>query len=332
MTTGDQPATTPCPSDTPQPCPRHGAASAPDHGPGDDQCGEPARSYARAALRRFVAHRPALASAAIVVVLLLLALLAGLLPLPDPTAQGADVVTDAGPSAQHWLGTDSAGRDILSRLIYGLRPAFVAGFAGQSLTMVLGVVLGVTAGYFRGWPDFVLSRLTDLLFTLPTFVLAFLAVGFLGPQFSQLAGGSGTMLLITVVFAALGWPGLLRLVRAQTLSLKEQPFVEAARAVGSSNWQIIRWHILPGTWGQVLVQAAFGVGGFIALESTLSLLGLGVQPPNPDLGAMVASGLDGLTANPFESLAPSFVLTMLIVAFVYVGDGLRDALDPRLSA
>jgi peptide/nickel transport system permease protein len=279
-----------------------------------------------------VAHRPALASAAIVVVLLLLALLAGLLPLPDPTAQGADVVIDAGPSAQHWLGTDSAGRDILSRLIYGLRPAFVAGFAGQSLTMVLGVVLGVTAGYFRGWPDFVLSRLTDLLFTLPTFVLAFLAVGFLGPQFSQLAGGSGTMLLITVVFAALGWPGLLRLVRAQTLSLKEQPFVEAARAVGSSNWQIIRWHILPGTWGQVLVQAAFGVGGFIALESTLSLLGLGVQPPNPDLGAMVASGLDGLTANPFESLAPSFVLTMLIVAFVYVGDGLRDALDPRLSA
>ena len=150
-----------------------------------------------------------------------------------------------------------------------------------------------------------------------------------GPQVAPLAGGTGQAMLITAVLAALGWPGLLRLVRSLVLSLKEQQYIEAARAMGLPDRPILRRHILPATWGLVLVQASFGVGAYMGFEATLSVLGLGVQRPTPDLGLMVGEGFDQLFANPVEALAPSLLLTVIIVAFAFVGDGLRDAFDPR---
>jgi oligopeptide transport system permease protein len=137
------------------------------------------------------------------------------------------------------------------------------------------------------------------------------------------------VILITIVFALVGWPGLMRFVRSLTLSLKEQQFVEAARTIGTPNWKIIVRHILPSTWGLVLVQATFGVGAYIGNEAILSLLGLGVQKPNADLGVMVDDGIGQLTLNSVEAIAPSILLTVVIVAFAFVGDGLRDAIDPR---
>jgi ABC-type dipeptide/oligopeptide/nickel transport system permease subunit len=227
------------------------------------------------------------------------------------------------------MGTDANGFDLLSRLIYGMRPAFAVGIIGQIITTILGVLLGVLAGYYGGWLDALLGRFTDLIFAFPSFLLAFLVVSLFGPQLAATAGGAGTVLLITFVFSVTGWPALMRFVRSLTLSLREQQFVEAARTVGTSNWKIITRHILPSTWGLVMVQSTFGVGAYIGNEAVLSLLGLGVQKPNPDLGVMVAEGITNLPLNAVEAIAPSLLLTVIIVAFAFLGDGLRDAIDPR---
>jgi len=173
--------------------------------------------------------------------------------------------------------------------------------------------------------------LTDLIFVFLSFLLAFLVVSLFGPQFSLSRGGAGIVLLTTVVFALVGWPGLMRFVRSLTLSLKEQQFVEAARTMGTPDWKIIWKHILPSTWGLVMVQSTFGIGAYIGTEAVLSLLGLGVQKPNADLGVMVAEGITNLSLNEVEAVAPAVLLTVLIVAFAFLGDGLRDAIDPRSS-
>jgi ABC-type dipeptide/oligopeptide/nickel transport system permease subunit len=293
-----------------------------------DEGGVSVLSDSRSAWRRFAAHRVALGCLVLLGVLLLLAACANLLPLQNPTDSGANLTPDAPMSAQHWLGTDGDGFDIFSRLIYGMRPTFAVGLIGQAITTILGLVLGLIAGYCRGWIDAVLARLADLLFALPTFLLAFLVVGVAGPQVAPLAGGAGQAILVTAVFAALGWPGLLRFVRSLVLSLREESYIEAARAMGMPGWQILRRHMLPATWGLVLVQASFGVGAYMSFEATLSVLGLGVQRPTPDLGLMVGEGFDQLFANTVEALAPSMLLTVIIVAFAFVGDGLRDTCDP----
>jgi ABC-type dipeptide/oligopeptide/nickel transport system permease subunit len=288
-------------------------------------------SLSREAWYRFRQNRLALASLVILAILLFLAVFANFLPLQSPTthAMGADFVVDGAPSGSHWMGTDANGFDELSRLIYGMRPAFAVGLIGQLITTILGVFFGVVAGFYGGWVDSLLARITDLIFAFPSFLLAFLTVSLFGPQFSLTLGGSGIVILITIVFALVGWPYLMRFVRSLTLSLKEQQFVEAARTVGTPNWKIITKHILPSTWGLVMVQSTFGVGAYIGTEAVLSLLGLGVQKPNSDLGVMVAEGINNLNLNEVEAIAPSVLLTVIIVAFAFLGDGLRDAIDPR---
>jgi ABC-type dipeptide/oligopeptide/nickel transport system permease subunit len=270
----------------------------------------------------------AVLSLAVLLLLVLLAVFASVLPLIDPTV-GDPYYQDAFPTRVHLLGTDDSGHDMLSAIIYGLRPALVVGIVGQVVTTFFGVLIGVVAGFYGGWLDSTLSRATDLIFALPTFLLAFLTVAVLGSGWDQLFGGVGRVVLITIVFGLVGWPALMRFVRSLTLSLKEQQFVEAARTVGTPTWKIITRHILPNTWGLVLVQATFGVGAFIYIETTLSLLGLGVQPPNPDLGALVTYGAAHIDINWIESIAPATMLGILIVAFAFLGDGLRDAIDPR---
>ena len=286
-------------------------------------------SPARRALRRFMAHRPALVSLVALAVLLLLAAGAPLLPLHNPTTPDANLVADGPPTGNNWLGTDGAGLDVFSRLVYGMRPAFVVGIVGQAITTLIGVALGVTGGYYGGWVDAVLTRLTDLAFAFPSLLLAFLVVKLFGDAWTGVAGGAGLALLITVAFALVGWPGLMRFARGQTLSLREQEFVEAARALGVPERQVIARHILPNIWGLVLVQATFGVGAYIGGEAVLSALGLGVQKPTADLGVMVQEGMAQLSANAVEAIAPSVLLTVITVAIAFVGDGLRDALDPQ---
>jgi peptide/nickel transport system permease protein len=190
----------------------------------------------------------------------------------------------------------------------------------------------VLAGVRGGWVDMVLSRFTDVVFAFPALVLALLAEALFTSTNSPLAATLGDQARIVVmigVFALLGWPSLMRFVRGLTLQLREAPFVEAARALGLSDWGIVRRHILPNTWGLVLVQASFLVAGFIYTEIVLSVLGLGVQAPTPDLGYLVDQALGQLEVNWVEAVAPSTVLTLLIVAFAFVGDGLRDAFDPQ---
>lgn len=285
-------------------------------------------SLGRQALQRFMANRLAIASLLALAALIVVALVANLLPLIDPTVSDP-FNQDTFPTRQHLLGTDASGHDLLSAIIFGLRPALAVGIIGQVVATVVGVLLGVVAGYYGGWVDAALSRFTDLIFALPTFLLAFLAVAVLGPDWDQLFAGTGRVILITIVFGLVGWPPLMRFVRALTLSYKEQQFIEAAHCIGTPPWKIITRHLLPNTWGLVLVQATFGIGGFIYNETTLSLLGLGVQPPNPDLGELVSIGAQHIDINWLESIAPASVLAVLVVAFAFLGDGLRDAVDPR---
>jgi len=289
-----------------------------------------ATSLGKQAVQRFMGNRLAVLSLVVLVLLIALALLANFLPLADPT-KSDPYNQDSFPSRLHLLGTDASGHDLLSAIIYGLRPALAVGIVGQVVATVVGVFIGVVAGYFGGRIDSILSRITDLIFALPTFLLAFLTVAVLGSDWDTLFGGSGRVVLITIVFGLVGWPPLMRFVRALTLSFKEQQFVEAAHSIGTPPWKIIIRHILPNTWGLVLVQATFGIGGFIYNETTLSLLGLGVQPPNPDLGSLVSVGAEHIDINWVESLGPAAFLAVLVVAFAFLGDGLRDAIDPRGS-
>jgi peptide/nickel transport system permease protein len=285
-------------------------------------------SLGRQALQRFMANRLAMASLLVLAALIVVAIFANLLPLIDPT-KSDPFNQDTFPTRQHLLGTDASGHDLFSATIYGLRPALAVGIIGQVVATVIGVLVGVVAGYRGGWVDSGLSRFTDLIFALPTFLLAFLAVAVLGPDWDSLLGGTGRIILITLVFGLVSWPALMRFVRALTLSYMQQQFIEAARCIGTPPWKIITRHILPNTWGLVLVQATFGIGAFIYTETTLSLLGLGVQPPNPDLGELVSVGAQHIDINWIESIAPAAVLAVLVVGFAFLGDGLRDAVDPR---
>lgn len=288
-------------------------------------------SPARQAIRRFSRNKLAVVSLILLIVFLLATIFASVLPLPDPTVPDA-ANTDAWPSAQHLLGTDSSGHDLLSAMIYGLRPAFVVGITGAVVTTILGVAIGVTAGFLGGWIDTIFSRLTDLMFAIPVLVIALLSeqlfTGGSSPIGNAL-GDQARIIIMTIVFAVFGWPPLMRFVRGLTLQYKEMQFVEAARSLGVSNWSIVRRHILPNTFGLVLVQATFLVSGFIYTEIVLSILGLGVEVPTPDLGYLANQALAQLEVNWVETVAPSALLTVLIVAFAFLGDGLRDAFDPQ---
>lgn len=309
---------------------RIGAAIQPPGGEPGEELAQPISPF-RQAIRRFSRNKLAVVSLIIIVVFLVATLIAQWLPLPDPTIPDA-ANTDAWPSAQHLLGTDSNGHDLFSSIIYGLRPAFIVGITGAVISSILGVTIGVLAGFRGGWVDTVLSRFTDLMFAIPVLVIALLCEQLFtasGSPVANLLGDQARIIVMTVVFAVFGWPALMRFVRGLTLQYKEMQFVEAARSLGVSNTSIVLRHILPNTWGLVLVQATFAVSGFIYTEIVLSVLGLGVQVPTPDLGYMADQALANLEVNWVETIAPSAVLTVLIVAFAFIGDGLRDALDPQ---
>jgi ABC-type dipeptide/oligopeptide/nickel transport system permease subunit len=191
----------------------------------------------------------------------------------------------------------------------------------------LGSVLGVAAGYFGGVVDSALARFTDLVFAFPAFLLALIVVSLYGPALDPYFGGAGRVILLSVIFALVSWPVLMRVVRALSQRIRQEPYVEAARVCGGKPWKIIWRHFLPNVVGLVLVQGAFIAVGLISVEAVLSILGLGVQPPNPDLGATLNEGVQHMGFNGWEVFFPALILTVLVLGLTFIGDGLRDALD-----
>lgn len=281
------------------------------------------------AVRRFSHNWAAVVSLVIIVVLILAAIFAHYLHTSDPNTLDYYNL-DQGPSLAHWFGTDPEGRDEYSRILYGLRIPFVVSFAGTFLTVVLGLGLGLTAGYYGGWLDSILSRFTDLMFAFPAFLLTIIIVTLFGSAFdAAFPSGTGRAIILTCVFALVSWPPLMRFVRSLALSLKEQQFIEAARTSGSSGPRIIRRHLVSNVWGLTLVQAALTIASIIGTEAVLSILGLGVNQPTPDLGSMLYDGTSYMDENAWGLFFPCLFLTILIVTFTFIGDGIRDAVDPR---
>ncbi len=293
-------------------------------------------SPTRDAWRRFRRNHAAMVSLGVIMVIVILAIFAPFMHTQNPLLPNYSALEQA-PSAQHWFGTDGLGRDLYSRLIWGLRVPLIVGVIGTAITVALGTVIGLLAGYFGGSTDSLLSRFTDLVFAFPAFLLALLVVALFRDALAPVFGGAGRVVLLTCVFALVSWPALTRFVRSLALALKEQQFVEAARTSGSSNLKIIRRHLLPNMFGLILVQSALIAVGIVYTETTLSIFGLGVAPPDPDPGQMLYDAASNLNANVqagfyAETIFASIALVLLLVAFTFVGDGVRDAVDPRMNA
>jgi ABC-type dipeptide/oligopeptide/nickel transport system permease subunit len=256
----------------------------------------------------------------VILFILVAAIAAPLIARHDPTA--IDLTNQLQrPSGAHWLGTDIQGRDVWARLIYGARISLSVGLVSQGIALALGLVLGLIAGYYGRWIDEVVMRLADVTLAFPTLLLLIALVAALQPS-------------LTVVFLTIGlvgWAGMARLVRGQVLVVRELEYVQAMRALGARNPRIIARHVLPAVIAPVLIAATLGVAAAIMAEASLSFLGLGVQPPTPSWGAMIADGRDlsQLRGAPWTSLFPGLAIGMTVLGFNLLGDALRDALDPR---
>jgi oligopeptide transport system permease protein len=241
------------------------------------------------------------------------------------------------PSAMNWLGTDSLGRDMLARIMQGLLVSISVAVLVEIIDIVLGVGVGVLAGFYGGWIDQLLARFTDIMFAFPGILFAILVVGILGnwadSAFKNIpvlgANGNDRLVLVSLALAITVWPQMARYVRGQALQLKEQQFVEAARTSGSSNTKIILKHIIPNLFSIVVVVATLDISTTIISEAGLSYLGLGVKPPGSSIGLMISDASQFLDSHPWEVLVPCIVLTLIVLAFSFFGDGIRDAFDPR---
>lgn len=269
---------------------------------------------------RFRRNRLALLGAAIVLALFVVSLLAPLISPYDPSAINAWHVL-APPSWQHWFGTDELGRDVLSRVIYGSRVSLKVGFVAVGIAVSIGTVVGLASGYYSGLVDATLMRLVDIMLCFPAFFLILAIITFLEPS----------IWYIMMVIGLTGWMGVARLVRAETLSIREMDYILAARCIGCSNSRIIFRHILPNAISPVLVAATLGVAGAILTESALSFLGIGVQPPTPSWGNILTSGKDYIEFAWWLSLFPGLAILVTVLAYNLLGEGVRDALDPRVK-
>ncbi|MHB8928623.1 MAG: oligopeptide ABC transporter permease [Bacillota bacterium] len=283
----------------------------------------PVQSPGRIIWRRFKKHRLAVASAVFLIFLGLMAILA---PLVAPynyrtqdLAAGRQLLPVGTPG--HVLGTDELGRDILSRLIYGSQVSLGVGFSSMAVSVVIGMIVGALAGYYGGWLDNLLMRFTDMVLAFPSLFLLIVLAAFIGPSPTT----------IILIIGGLSWMGVARLVRSSFLSLKQQEFAEAARALGLQDYRIIVGHILPNAMAPVIVAATLGVAYAILYESALSYLGLGVQPPLPTWGNMLSQAQAYLLNAPMLVLFPGLAIFLTVLAINFLGDGLRDALDPRLK-
>ena len=241
------------------------------------------------------------------------------------------------PSSQYWLGTNEIGQDILARLMQGILVSLSVALVVEVVDIVLGILIGVLAGFFGGWIDFLLARFTDLMFAFPGLLFVILLTGIFGSSADDFFGhipiigpnGNARLLLVSLALAFTIWPLMARYVRGQTLQLKEQQFIEAARTSGTTNVRIILRHIIPNLFSIVVVAATLDISNTIIGEAGISLLGLGVQAPGSSLGLMIADASQFVQTHPFEVLVPSITLAIIVLTFSFLGDGLRDAFDPR---
>ena len=269
--------------------------------------------------RRFARNRGAVFGLAVFLAVVVMAIFANALAPYDPLAQGVGPANQ-GPTWSHWAGTDSFGRDMLSRIIYGARIALIVGIVSVLLAMAIGVTLGLVAGYYGGWMDVLIMRVMDGLFAFPIIILAIAMMAVMG------FGVKNVIIAVAVGFIA----PFARVTRADVLAVKEEPYIEAARLAGVRRPAIIARHVLPNVLAPIIVQAALRVSGAIITESGLSFLGLGPPPPTPVWGSMIAEGRNFIVMAPHISTIPGIALMVTIVGLNLLGDGLRDTLDPRL--
>jgi peptide/nickel transport system permease protein len=273
---------------------------------------------AQRALRRLARRRGAMAGLGCVVFFVLLALFAPWVAPHDPLATSWSAVRQA-PSAHYLFGTDEIGRDVLSRVIWGTRASLLAGLVSVCISLALGVPVGLAAAYLGGWVDALISRITDAMLACPFLILAIALAAFLGPSL--------TNAMIAIGISAT--PIFIRLTRAQVLAVKVEDYVEAARAVGNSHLRIALRHILPNVVAPLIVQATLAIAAAVIAEASLSFLGLGQQPPAPSWGSMLNTAKNYIDNAPWMSVWPGLSIFLLVLSFNLLGDGLRDAFDPR---
>jgi oligopeptide transport system permease protein len=280
---------------------------------------------------RFRRNRLAVAGLFIVVLMIVIALGARLPATPgglwrilhltsDPITQEV-TNTYALPSIQHPMGTDILGRDLMARVFYGTSISLTIGIVVQFLILIIGGSIGMAAGYFGGRVDNLLMRFTDIMYAFPDLLLVLVFVAAFGPSFWS----------IFIAIGLVNWVGLARLVRGQVLSIKEKEFVEAAIMTGTPPLKIVLKHLMPNSLGPVIVTLTFGIPAAIFTEAALSFLGIGIRPPEPSLGVMIEDGYAGIFADPLQVIFPAVAVALIMLSFTFIGDGLRDALDPRMK-
>lgn len=270
--------------------------------------------------KRFLKRKSSVIGGVILIIFILMALIGPFLCRYDPIE--IDMTNVYAPiSAQHWLGTDNLGRDTFTRLVYGSRVSLTISFIGVFSGTFIGVLLGVYAGYYGGKIDSIISRILDILLAFPGLLLAIAIVAILG-------GGLANT-IIAVSFYSI--PYVARLVRGIVMTIKNTEYVQACKVMGASDLRIIFTHIIPNSMSMIIIDTTLSLGGAILTSSSLSFLGLGVQPPNPEWGAMLSLGREVIRSYPLAAIAPGIAITLVVLSFSLVGDGLRDALDPKLK-
>lgn len=269
--------------------------------------------------RRFLRNRVAVAGLVVVLALFVLALSASTIaPYPPDEIDTANILSP--PSRHHLLGTDVLGRDVLSRILYGAGVSLSVGFVAVSISSMIGIMLGAVAGYYGGWADRVVMRFVDIMLCFPSFFLILAVIAFIGPSIWN----------IMIVIGVTSWMSVTRLVRAEFLSIRERDFVQAARSQGAGDARIIFIHILPNAMAPILVAATLGIASAVLVESGLSFLGIGVQPPDPSWGNMLTEGKDNIEIAWWLSLFPGLAILVTVMGYNMLGEGIRDSLDPRL--
>jgi len=270
--------------------------------------------------RRFRRNKLALTGLTIILLLTIIAIFAPLIAHYDPLEQNL-ISRLQTPSKEHWFGTDDLGRDVFSRVVHGTRISLTVGFLAIGMSTIIGTTVGLVSGYFGGRIDLILMRLVDIMLCFPTFFLILMVIAFLEPSIYN----------VMIVIGLTSWSGLARLVRGECLSVREREYISAAHLLGLSTGRILFVHILPNVFAPILVSATLGVGSAILVESALSFLGLGVQPPTPSWGNILTSGKDYIYLAWWLSLFPGLAILITVLAYNLLGEGLRDVFDPRMS-
>ena len=272
-------------------------------------------------LKKTLSNPLALAGFVIILAVLVLALLAPVIAPYDPDEINVKSILLA-PSVTHWMGTDGLGRDVFSRMLYGGRVSLLVGLVAVGISTAIGIVLGALAGYYRGWVDTVIMRVGDIMLSIPSFFLILAVIAFLTPS----------IINIMIVIGLTSWMGVTRLVRAEFLSLSEREFVMASRTLGAKDFRLIFTHLLPNSLTPIIVSSVLGVASAVLLESGLSFLGLGVQPPQASWGNILTDGKEYIQFAWWLSLFPGLAILVTVLGYNLLGEGLRDALDPRSNS